>query len=424
MYKSFIAISVLLGMQAVAQNKHAFNQWSIELNAGQNKAIRPFSEGYYSADPRTYFKINGLEHFDLGARYMLSSTFGVKMDLAYDLIQSHAGSGSLSFKNKQYRIGLQGVSNIGRLMQFESFTSRIGLLVHGGIQVSLLEPQMGINKGRKEQDGGIMIGLTPQFKINNRFVITGDLTLINNLRQHFNWDGAYSAESNNLTGMMYNTSIGLTCYLGKNEQHADWYIAIPNNNAKDEEARQRLNTLEKNLKDTDKDGVPDYLDLQPDTVIGVAVDSKGRFIDINKNGIPDEKENLIPIKELPKIDEGTDSKTALSNLLEYEFNILYYENNRIDPNAESKKKMIYIIEYLKKYPNTKAHIIGYADNIGSIKSNKILAERRAKKLQTIIESYGIDPKRLSSDGNGIDEKFKTTINNAEPIARRVSIIIE
>jgi OOP family OmpA-OmpF porin len=424
MYKSFIALAVLLGMQVIAQKQTSFNQWSIELNAGQNKAVRPFSEGYYTADPKTYFKINGLEHFDLGTRYMLSNTFGLKMDVAYDLIQSHSGTGSLDFKNKQYRVGFQGVSNIGRLMKFESFTSRIGLLVHGGIQVSLLEPQMGINKGRKEQDGGIMLGLTPQFKINNRFVITGDFTLINNLRQHFNWDGTYSAVSNNLTGMMYNTSIGLTCYLGKNEQHADWYLEVPNNNAKDEEARQRLNALEKNLKDTDKDGVPDYLDLQPDTVIGVAVDSKGRFIDTNKNGIPDEKENTIPVPSKPQQDENSDSKTALKNLMEYELNILYYENNRIDPDADSKKKLVFIVEYLKKYPNTKAHIIGYADNIGTLKSNTVLAERRAKKIQTIIESYGIESSRLQSDGNGIDPKFNTKANNAEPIARRVSIIIE
>ena len=41
------------------------------------------------------------------------------------------------------------------------------------------------------------------------------------------------------------------------------------------------------LQDTDRDGVVDYLDAEPNTTGGVAVDTKGRAIDVNKNGVPD-----------------------------------------------------------------------------------------------------------------------------------------
>ena len=421
----FISILLfsLFMTNAQEKNENTFNRWSVEVNAGQNKAIRPFLSGYFTSNPDKYFNINGVEHFDIGARYMFSTSFGLKLDFGYDVFKNNSNT-SIYFKNEQKRIGLQGVINLGRIIQFETFTNRFGLLAHAGVQMSSLNPKSGINSGLSERDGGLILGISPQFRLTNSFIITADFSTLNNVRQHLNWDGSYSAKENNLSGLMYNTTIGLTVYLGKNEKHADWYLPITANLVQDEEARQRLSNIEKSLKDTDKDGIPDYLDEQPDTVMGVAVDSKGRFIDINKNGIPDEKEKVIPQKKELTADENLDSKWAFKNLMEYDFNIMYYESNRIDPNANSKKKMTLIIEYLKKYPDTKVHIIGFADNIGSLKSNKILAERRAKKLQTIIESYGIDPSRLRSDGNGVDEKFNTTANNPDPIARRVSIILE
>lgn len=100
-------------------------------------------------------------------------------------------------------------------MRFETFTSRLNILGHAGLQVSRLEPQTGVNKGVSEDNGGVIVGLTPQLRITNWLVLTGDFTVISNVRQHFNWDGNYSAEAENLSGMMYNTSLGLTVYLGK-----------------------------------------------------------------------------------------------------------------------------------------------------------------------------------------------------------------
>ena len=237
-----------------------FNRWSVEFNAGQNKAVRPYTPGYYSSDPSNYFNFSGVDHFDLGVRYMFSNLFGLKLDGAFDKIESQSGSGSLPFETRQYRVGLQGVANLGRIMRFETFTSRLNLLAHAGVQVSRLEPQTGINEGESEDNGGVMIGLTPQVRLTNWLVLTGDFTVISNVRQHFNWDGNYSAESNNLSGMMYNTSLGLTVYLGKKEKHADWYI--PNANKPDEKTQKRLDNLEKSIQDTDRDGVIDAFDLQ------------------------------------------------------------------------------------------------------------------------------------------------------------------
>lgn len=275
MKKTLILIALItLGNKAVGQEKATskddkidesglFNRWSIELNAGQNKAIRPYSTGYYSSDPSNYFNFSGVDHFDLGVRYMFSNLFGLKLDGAYDIIESQSGSGSLPFETRQYRLGIQGVANLGRILRFETFSSRLNILAHAGIQVSRLEPQLGLMKGIKEDNGGVMIGLTPQLRLSSWLALTGDFTVISNVRQHLNWDGNYSAEANNLSGMMYNTSLGLTVYLGNKEKHADWFI--PEIDKKDDATEKRLADLETYLQDTDRDGVVDGIDLDNTT---------------------------------------------------------------------------------------------------------------------------------------------------------------
>lgn len=433
MKKTLILIALItLGNKAIGQEggiskdenlneKGLFNRWSIEGNVGQNKAIRPYSTGYYSSDPTNYFNFGAVDHFDLGVRYMFSNLFGLKLDGAYDIIESQSGSGSLPFETNQYRIGIQGVANLGRILRFETFTSRLNILAHAGIQVSRLEPQTGINKGITEDNGGVMIGLTPQLRLSSWLALTGDFTVISNIRQHLNWDGNYSAEANNLSGMMYNTSLGLTVYLGKKEKHADWFI--PEVDKKDDsETQKRLADLEAYLQDTDRDGVVDGVDLQNNTPPGVAVDSLGRFIDVNKNGVPDELEAK----------DGKDGLTsnivskqdAIKLLIEKGYVNVFYDVNKDQPNSGSTNNVYYIIKFLRDYPDAKVTLKGFADIRGNEKSNKDLSQRRSEKLYDIIRSSGIDAARIKISGEGVDTSYPTNTSIGLDLARRVSIILE
>jgi len=432
MKKTLILIALIAsGNVVIAQNeavskdeklneKGLYNRWSVELNAGQNKAVRPYSTGYYSSDPSNYFNFSGVDHFDLGVRYMFSNLFGLKLDGAFDKIESQSGSGSLPFETNQYRIGLQGVANLGRIMRFETFTSRLNLLAHAGLQVSRLAPQTGINKDLTEDNGGVMLGLTPQVRLTDWLVLTGDFTVISNVRQHLNWDGNYSAEANNLSGMMYNTSLGLTVYLGKKEKHADWFI--PEVDKNDDDTEKRLADLEKNLQDTDRDGVVDGLDVQNNTPAGVAVDSKGRFIDLNKNGIPDELEAK----------DGKDGATsaivskedAIKVLIEKGYVNVFYDINQDTPNSGSTNNVYYIIKFLRAYPDAKVTLKGFADVRGNEKSNKDLSQRRAERLYDIIRASNIDAGRIKISGEGVDTDYPTDTKIGLDLARRVSIILE
>ena len=424
--KKIITFAVIFGsaISLFAQEKEAteYNRWSFELNAGPNKGIKPFDAGYSSSNEAKYMSLSEINHFDLGFRYMLTPKFGLKLDLASDQIANQSGSSSLPFEVQQFRIGFQGVTNAGKLLGFEDFSKRIGLLIHAGVQASQISTKTGANKGLAEGNGGIMLGLTPQIRLSNKFVFTADFTILSNVRQHLTWNGGISAQSENLTGQMYTTSLGLTYYFGKNGKHADWYIPENNATKTDPEVLKRLDELDILMKDTDRDGILDHLDVENNTPNGVAVDSKGRFIDVNKNGTPDE---LEPKTKESLLSESKISKSnAVKTLIEKGYVNVFYDVNKDQPNSGSINNVYYIIKFLKEYPETKATLTGYTDVNGNEDVNMNLSQRRAQNLYSIIVSNGIDAKRVSILGSGVDTNFESTNNTSLGLARRVSINLE
>jgi OmpA-OmpF porin, OOP family len=422
-YKLLVALFTVTTF-AVAQTDTGtkdFNKWSVEVSGGQNKAVRPFAVGYYSSDPSKYFNFAGITHYDFGVRYMLSNSFGLKVDYAMDQFTEQSGAGSLSFDTKLNRFGFQGVMNLGRLLRFESFSNRLGLLTHAGVHVSQLSVKEGANKNITEDNGGVMFGITPQVRLTKWLALTADFTVINNIRQHLNWDGSAAISDDNLSGMMYNTTLGLTFYLGKKEKHADWYIAQAPFAKENEEALQRIEAIETAMNDTDRDGVVDYLDVENNTPNGVAVDTKGRFIDTNNNGTPDEIE--------PKIGKET-TTTALAKVTSAENDLVekglinvFFDINNDYPNAGSTNNVYTILHYLKVNPTSKAKLIGFADVRGDEQVNQDLSQRRAQNVYEILVASGIAADRISIEGQGVDGNYPNSTIGLD-LARRVSIKIE
>jgi len=418
----FLLSSPILALAQEREFKKAeYNQWSIEINTGINKGVKPYSAGYYSSNPNKYFDFSEVKHFDLGSRYMFSNVFGLKGDVAFDQIQNQSGSGSLPFDTRQYRIGLQGVVNLSRVLKFEAFTNRVGLLTHAGIEMAYRTPKTGPNSGKTEKDGGIMIGVTPQFRLGNRVSLTGDFTVISNVRQHFTWDGQNSATDNNLSGLLYNASLGLTFYLGKKEVHADWWYEPEKMDFTDVSARKRIDGIETLMNDSDKDGVPDYLDNENNTPNGVAVDTKGRFVDVNKNGVPDEMERKTSINSLNLDSNNSNSFNLLKELVERRYVNLFFDVNSDIPNTGSTNNVYILIQYLQDVPDTKIILKGYSDRTGNEASNLDLSRRRAKNVYDIILASGIDPNRVSIQAFGNDETYDAKIKTGLDLARRVSI---
>jgi OOP family OmpA-OmpF porin len=119
-----------LAFSANAQSD--FNKWSLEVNGGFNKPMAPITPGYHSPT------LN-LGHADLGVRYMFNEKFGAKLDYGFGSFQN--AKDNPSFSTKYYRLNLQGVANLGRMMNFETFSNSFGLLFHAGAGIGNVNPE-------------------------------------------------------------------------------------------------------------------------------------------------------------------------------------------------------------------------------------------------------------------------------------------
>ncbi|MFZ4107181.1 hypothetical protein [Flavobacterium sp.] len=240
---NLLALLSLISLSALSQEKKEskdfsiteFNKLTIEVTTVNAKGIEPFSPGYYSSSYKfieniTYNSIN------IGARYMLSPTFGLRADFGYLNLTNGKRSKSLDYNMQIPTFGVQGVINVSRLFNVEKTFGRFGLLFHGGLQISQLysrtpdevssiDPSILVtsqNVGRKDNNLGIIFGFSPQFRLDDKLALISDVSLVNSLKQHFTWDGANSAPTNNLTGKLVSMSIGITYSIGAQNKHGDW----------------------------------------------------------------------------------------------------------------------------------------------------------------------------------------------------------
>lgn len=402
----------------------SYNKWSIEVSVGQGKGVRPYKDGYFSSNPEKFFGRLQANSFGIAGRYMISPTFGVKADLNYEAFNNESGSGSLEFKMVQYRFGFQGVVNAIRLFNLQESAGRFGLLLHGGLQLSRMTSKTknvlpsDQNYNITEYNGGLIVGFSPQFRITDHFAIFGDFSVANNYRQHFNWDGSYSDNSNNLAGQMVVTSLGISYSFGSEKIHGDWAIIQDKKDKELKELNNRIGEIETLMNDTDKDGVPDYLDAENNSIAGVAVDTKGRMVDKNTNGVPDELEKYVD-SSITNNNNTVLSKGMIEQLINDGYIAAYFDKGVSLPTPGSSDNIGFILNYLRNNPNATVEISGYADQVGNSAKNEKLAASRADNIKDILVKAGIDPSRLNAKGAGIDSSVDKNSEYAKRLVRKV-----
>lgn len=416
-----------------------YNKWSVELNVGGNNAIYNFSPGYHDG------KFLNPWHFDIGVRYMVNTKFGFKADFGYDKIKSHGNS--KSFETTQLRYSLQGVLNLGRILSFEEWTRSIGLLAHAGGGFSTFKND---RISKNDQMINAMAGLTLQYRLSDNFAITGDVTAINNFKMKYTWNGgsrtaSYLTATTVMPGQtvngiyipgqtvttqvknpakdylkhvnpLLNVSLGVTYYIGNKRPHADWYFGEIQNY---DELEERVDNIEEMLRDDDNDGVPNYLDLEPNSAPGAMVDTRGRTIDSNGNGIPDNIEKYIADNCNCSVAEAKSDSDIMKALIDSGIINVYFDYNKSTPLSASVGGIDFIVQYMQMNPNSNVEIIGYADPTGGAAYNKRLSQQRADAVKKIMEDKGISASRLTAKGDGIDTEFKSSGKSAYQLARRV-----
>ncbi len=97
---------------------------------------------------------------------------------------------------------------------------------------------------------------------------------------------------------------------------------------------------------------------------------------------------------------------------------IYFNLNSYEFNSEDMIIKIYpISQYLKQHPNLDVKIVGYTHQSENLKRNPQLALKRSQTVQTALESYGIDRRRMTAVGKnepppGVEENHPEWLNRA------------
>jgi len=394
------------------ENLFDYNKWSIEISGGVHKPSRPFANGYYTSTP-------SFGQGQLAVRYMLNEKFGLRLGLGYNYIEND--DDSQSFETAYYRGSIEGVANLTNILKFSDWTNNFGVLIHAGAGYSLMNYNAPVELDVNDNMLHLIGGVTPMIRLGNKVTLFGDLSAIGNIRQTLTIDGTQHNNKRDVDGFILNASIGLNFYLGSADKHADWYSKEDVLEAKVIELENRVAKLESDLIDSDQDGVPDYLDREPNTISGVAVNTKGIAIDKNNNGIPDEIEPSLDQRYLKK-DEYIAGRDGINvvELLDKGYVNVYFKINSDKPETYSLEAINYLVKYMKDHPGSNAELIGYADEIGNEAYNLELSERRAKRVYDILLAAGIGESRLNYRGGGEDSSVDKSSSEARQLMRRVT----
>ena len=426
--KKILLSTIMAGALAFGVNaQDDFNKWSLEISGGFNKPMAPLTPGFLSPT------LN-LGHADLGLRYMFNEKFGTKLDFGFGSFSEAKGGDSQSpaFSTNYHRINLQGVANLGRIMGWESFSKRVNLLGHFGAGMGQVRPQENQFNDFDDNVYNFIAGLTTQVKLGERVALTGDISTILNGRQTVSFDGASIIGPADpgfygTNGTWWTGTLGLSFYLGSKASHADWYIA-PEKYATKEELATQIGEIKDMLKDSDGDGIPDYLDKEPNTPSGARVDSQGRTMDSDGDGIPDHLDKCpfapgpasndgCPIEEVKEID-------YFQKAINEGYVNVYFAFDSSNPLGYSASATNYVSNFLKRNPGVSVEIKGYADEIGPEDYNLRLSERRAESVYKLLIASGVDASRLSFRGYGEDTSVDKASAEARQLARRASFEVK
>lgn len=95
---------------------------------------------------------------------------------------------------------------------------------------------------------------------------------------------------------------------------------------------------------------------------------------------------------------------------------IFYNTELSAPKQSEAHKPEEVLKWMKANPEIIIEIVGYADSRGTLEYNRILASKRANWIKTYLIDGGIDSKRITAHGNGIDKDVK---DNSK--ARRVDV---
>ena len=392
----FCILAVLFSVQV---NSQSINKSSIGFNIGGHDGMSKTNH---------YTRLHQLNHYELNYRYMMNNRFGLKFDAGFDnfqFVDDHPATNALRFS-------IQPTFNLTDLLHMNNFTTRWGILLHMGAGYAAMwnKEVRGPNEILNLKEGSVdemlqgIIGLTPQFKLNERLSINGDIAFIGNIRQNYGFDfESAPIQGGGFSGYYATATIGFSYYIGKSKNNADWTYSPTFNPLVMQENLNRIIALETlakeaeaKLGDDDKDGVINAVDQEVNTPLGNKVDITGKTIletpptDLNSFGIAD----IMFVK-------GS-----------FYINPIYY------------RIMDRVVSYMAANPTKKISVSGHTDIDGSDEINNKISEVRVNNVVNYLIKKGADKNRLEISFKGKKQvKYPGNTSEVDAANRRVQFTI-
>lgn len=242
------------------------------------------------------------------------------------------------------------------------------------------------------------------------------------------------------------THIGVVVKLGKQKIFTIW--------GDDKKEKEDDNKFK--IVDTDKDGVIDELDEDPNTPIGVQVYGNGTPVDSDQDGVPDyldkcpfekgrvdndgcpfigdkdrdgipDREDKCPeVKGLERYEGCPDANslrvTELVTVMSYSKNIYFNTDSNSIRSGFYYTMLDDVAEIMLKNKDVTFSVSGYTDDVGTIEYNLKLSERRANEARNYLIERGVEADRIFAKGYGkLNPKYSNDTAQGRQLNRRVEI---
>ncbi len=154
--------------------------------------------------------------------------------------------------------------------------------------------------------------------------------------------------------------------------------------------------------DSDRDGVPDYLDKCPGTPAGVKVDAVGCPLDSDHDGVPDYLDKCPDTPAGTKVDASGCPIRAVFETGKRTLILegVNFETNKAQLTPDSRAVLDKVAESLLAYPELRVEVQGHTDSRGSKALNTKLSQARAETVREYLISKGVAASRLHAKGYG------------------------
>jgi len=181
--------------------------------------------------------------------------------------------------------------------------------------------------------------------------------------------------------------------------------------------------------DLDEDGVMDSTDRCLNTPKGITVNRYGCPVDLDGDGVLDDKDRCAQTPKRINVDKygcplDSDGDGVLdyqdrcantvkgSEIDEYGCPItkvlaINFASRSAEIASSYHPQIVEFAEFLRKYPEYRAEIIGHTDSVDKEAKNMKLSQERALAVKIALEEEGVASTRLTSSGRGELDPIKT-----------------